>query len=956
MSPDQRSLLDCPSTCSIQTIKNLTPQFPLLQTECCDHTRLEYQFSPTLGVKERTTQQTVYVVKGLKSNLLGLPAIQALQLLTARLGTVQEQSYRDKIVSEYPGIFQGLGTLGEPYEIDIDPEAKPYAIFSPRRVPYPLQNKVKEELCRMESMGVISRVEDSTEWCAGMVAVEKKSGGIRICVDLKPLNESVRRQPHPLPTVEGILSQLSGAKVFSKLDANSGFWQIPLSPSSRPLTTFLTPFGRYHFNKLPFGLSSAPELFQKRMSKLLEGMEGVVCLIDDVLIFEEEHDVRLRAVLDRMAKAGTTLNLEKCMFQQSELKFLGHVLNQDGVSPDPEKTRAIALMPPPEGVPGLRRFLGMVNHLGKFSPRLSELTKPLRDLLSTKNSWSWGPAQEKAFRQVKEELSRPTVLTLYSTQAETKVSADSSSYGLGAVLMQRQSTDSTWKPVAYASRALTETEGQYAQIEKEALACTWAAEKFSDYLLGKHFVMETDHKPLVSLLGNKNLDNLPPRVLRFRLRLSRFMYTMEHVPGKFLYTADALSRSLAPLDDNGDISSRDVDCFVNAMILSLPASPDRLQIYKTAQAEDKICQQISSFCKEGWPDQLVRSKQLHPYWGARHKFTTVDGLLLYGSCIVVPSSLQEETLNKIHTGHLGVQKCLLRSRTSVWWPGMSSQLKRKIQECRQCREHLVQRKEPLIPSQLPAYPWEEVGADLFQLRGVTYLLVVDYFSKFPELIKLTSTTAPSVINALKAVFARHGIPSCLRSDNGPQFDCTEMERFATSYGFKHRTSSPRYPQSNGQVERAVQTIKNLLRKSDDPFLSLVYRSTPLQWCDKSPAELCMGRKLNTNLPLLQDALIPKWSYLSQYRQDDKYKQRIKQNYDRRHRAVECYLAHSAVLVGPSFFAKTRDLLTNLILCLSLSYRFVIYLGKLEEIKSWHSQNNPHPERIYHHYHRGERGF
>ena len=227
------------------------------------------------------------------------------------------------------------------------------------------------------------------------------------------------------------------------------------------------------------------------------------------------------------------------------------------------------------------------------------------------------------------------------------------------------------------------------------------------------------------------------------------MYTIEHVPGKFLYTADALSRSLAPLDDNGDISSRDVDRFVNAMILSLPASPDRLQIYKTAQAEDKICQQISSFCKEGWPDQLVRSKQLHPYWDARHKFTTVDRLLLYGSCIVVPSSLQEETLNKIHAGHLGEQKCLLRARTSVWWPGMSSQLKRKIQECRQCREHLVQRKEPLIPSQLPAYPWEEVGADLFQLRGVTYLLVVDYFSKFPELIKLTSTTAPSVINALK---------------------------------------------------------------------------------------------------------------------------------------------------------------------------------------------------------------
>ena len=272
--------------------------------------------------------------------------------------------------------------------------------------------------------------------------------------------------------------------------------------------------------------------------------------------------------------------------------------------------------------------------------------KPPRDLLSAKNSWSWGSDQDRAFQEVKEELSRPTVLALYSPQVETKVSADSSSFGLGAVLLQRQTSDSAWKPVAYASRAFTETEGCYAQIEKKA-------QNISQW---RH------HKPLVSLLGNKNLDNLTP------------------------------------------------------------------------------------------------------------------------------------------TGHLGVQKCLSRAKASVWWPGMTGQLKRKIQECRECREHLVQRKEPLIPSKLPAYPWEEVGADLFQLRGVTYLLVVDYFSKFPELIKLTSTTASNVINALKAVFARHGIPSCLRSDNGPQFDCSEMEAFATSYGFKHRTSSPRFPQGNGQVE------------------------------------------------------------------------------------------------------------------------------------------------------------
>ena len=256
------------------------------------------------------------------------------------------------------------------------------------------------------------------------------------------------------------------------------------------------------------------------------------------------------------------------------------------MSSDPEKTQAIANMPAPDNVPGLRRFLGMVN---QFSPNLAELTKPLRELLSSKNSWSWGDAQERAYQMVKEELTLPTVLALYNPHFETKISADSSSYGLGAVLLQKQQQpDPCWKPVAYASRSLTETESRYAQVEKEALACTWAAEKFADYVLGKMFTMETDHKPLVSLLGNKNLDNLPPRILWFRLRLSRFTYSMQHVSGKMLYTADALSRNLdhTSVHQEADASIKDIDCFINAIVSALPASNDRLAVYKTAQAKD----------------------------------------------------------------------------------------------------------------------------------------------------------------------------------------------------------------------------------------------------------------------------------------------------------------------------------------------------------------------------------
>ena len=315
----------------------------------------------------------------------------------------------------------------------------------------------------MKAMGVISKVDEPTQWCAGMVVVPKKDGKVRICVDLKPLNESVLREVHPMPKVDETLAQLTGAKIFSKLDANSGFWQIPISKTSRPLTCFITPFGRYQFNKLPFGISSAPEHFQKRMSAILSGLEGFVCQMDVVLVFgkdQKEHDTPLTAVLKRIEASGATLNPQKCEFSCKTLKFLGHLVDAEGVRADPSKTAAIREMSPPTNVPELRRFMGMVNQIGKFSQNLATLTQPLRELLSKKHAWVWGPSQEQAFSQVKDELSKPTTLALFDVQKESKFSADASAYGLGAVLLQK--TDSQWKPIAYASRSLSESERRYA--------------------------------------------------------------------------------------------------------------------------------------------------------------------------------------------------------------------------------------------------------------------------------------------------------------------------------------------------------------------------------------------------------------------------------------------------------------------------------------------------------------
>ena len=314
-----------------------------------------------LSHKGKHSQHQAFVVDHLKTNLLGLPAITALHL-AIRTDSLQMQSTADDIQDKFPKVFRGLGTLAGEYHIQLCTDAKPHAIFTPRHVPLPLRPKVVEELDRMEKAGVISKVTEPTQWCTGMVVVPKKSGKIRICVDLKPLNQSVLREVHPLPKVDETLAQLSGAKIISKLDANSGFWQIPLSQSSRLLTTFITPMGRYCFNKLPFGISSAPEHFQRRMSKILAGLNGVLCQMDDVLIFgkdQAEHDEQLEAALRRIEEAGATLNPQKCEFRKPKLIFLGHVIDKDSITADPEKTEAIVRMSPPTNVPELRRFLGM---------------------------------------------------------------------------------------------------------------------------------------------------------------------------------------------------------------------------------------------------------------------------------------------------------------------------------------------------------------------------------------------------------------------------------------------------------------------------------------------------------------------------------------------------------------------------------------------------------------------
>ena len=774
--------------------------------------------------------------------------------LVKRVHAVTTKDMKAKILKSHPQLFHGSGSLPGVHTIVLKDDAAA-VIHAPRRVAVAKRPELKRELDRQVKNGFLSKVTEPTDWVNSLVIVEKSNGQMRLCIDPKDLNKVVKREHFQIPTKEEILGKLRDAKWFSKLDATAGFHQIKLDKPSSMLTTFNTPFGRYRYLRLPMGICSAPEVFHKTVHQFLEEFDGVTVYMDDIIVWGstvEEHDERLMKALERLSEVGLVLNAEKCVFRQPEIEYLGEVVTQDGVKPDPNKIQAITEMPTPRDVLELQRVLGMVTYLGRFIPNLSVRTTALRSLLVKGNDWQWHAEHEAAWNGIKETLSKHPVLQYYDESKALKVSTDASKDGIGAVLLQE--TDGEWMPVAYASRSMTAAERNYAQIEKEQLGVVFACERFHVYIYGRSVIVETDHNPLIAI-SKKHLCDAPPRLQRLLLRIQKYDLKLEYTPGKLLVVADTLSRAFSPKQVASSTES-EVHVHVCAIKSGLPVSERKWAELAAATENDSVLQRVIRSITEG------KANCPNPYVTFVDELCVVDGVILKGERVVVPDSMKAQMLTLIHEGHLGIEKCKRRARDVLYWPNMNKDVYETVSRCNVCQEYrYAQPKEPLTMHERPDRPWAKVGCDLFYLKQIPYLLTVDYYSHYPEISLLSNESSRQVIVQLKSLFSRHGIPSTLMSDGGPQFSSAEFKQFTNEWGIEHKMSSPYYPQSNGLVENCVKVVKRILGKAadrgEDPYLAmLAYRSSPLD-CGKSPSELLFGRKIRSRLPYRCETYIAK---------------------------------------------------------------------------------------------------
>ncbi|XP_017304659.1 uncharacterized protein K02A2.6-like [Diaphorina citri] len=493
--------------------------------------------------------------------------------LIQRLHLIDKIPSQKEIIESNKDLFQGLGKFeGVKYEIKLKPGNIPI-VRPPRRVPISIKDKLKQTLDSMVKDQIIEKINYPKNWCSNMVVLEKPNKELRICIDPVDLNQHLVREFHLIPTIEEIKSRLSGKKVFSLVDLKQGFYQIPLHPKSTDLCTFSTPFGYYKYLRLPFGISTAPEVFFKITQKSFEDIENVLVYFDDILIATEDetsHVKTLNQVLQRARELNIRLNEEKFKYLKTEIKYLGFEFSADGCKIDQERIEAIQVLTPPTNVKQLQSVLGMFNFLREFIPTMAEITAPLRILLRKNIDWHWTSVQQEAFEKLKSIVSTTPVLKHFDSRQDVTIQCDASQNGLGACLLQNK------------------------------------------------------QKNINTLISN--------RLVKMRLALLQYDLEVTYLPGRQMLVADLLSRNYIQRAYDNEIQIKGYVHNLNAVELSLS-------------------------------NELMVSE---------------DGLLYYNNRVVIPEALKSSALKSLHSGHMGVQKTILRAQETMYWINIQNDIESYI--------------------------------------------------------------------------------------------------------------------------------------------------------------------------------------------------------------------------------------------------------------------------------------
>ncbi|RLU20774.1 hypothetical protein DMN91_007388 [Ooceraea biroi] len=825
-------------------------------------------------------------------NLLGIDWITALDLWSVPFATVCNSITTDasldmltkEVKTHFPHLFSaGLGLCTKTkVSLTLKPGAKP--VFRKQRsVPFAAIPFIENELHRLQHLGVITPVEYS-DFAAPIVAVKKKNGAIRICGDYSTgLNDALEPNKFPLPTPEHIFVSLAGKNIFSKIDLSDAFLQLELYDEAKRLLTINTHLGLFRVNRMQPGVKPAPSTFQELMNKLLSGLEGASAFIDDVVLgaaTAAEHKALLFEVLTRLQDYGFKLRLDKCQFGQTRIAFCGHIIDASGIRPDPVKVQRICDILPPTDVSQLRAFLGSVNYYSKFVKGMKNLRGPLDELLRKGVKFAWHSKHQQAFNNLKSALSSDLVLTHYDPTKKIVVAADASSYGMGAVLMH-EFPDGTLRPILHASSSFDASERNYPQVQREALALVFAVKKFHCYIYGHRFDLQTDHKSLLAIFGSKT--GIPAhtasRLQRYDVILLAYDFTIQYVNTDNFGYADVLSRLIATyspaVEDTVIAAIRmvgDEQCYAIDSANMLPIH------FKDIQAATRACsvlRTLTGYISRGWPPsrKAIVNSEVGQFYDQCGGLMIIQDCIFLGDRLVIPMVFRRRILEELHRGYPGIVRMKMLARSKVFWPKIDKNIEEAVKACENyARAGSSPIKCSPQPWPIPKGPWSHIHVDYAgPVNGFYYFVIVDAYSKWPEIFKTTTITAAKTVEFLLEVFSRYGLCDTIVNDNGPQFISQEFTTFCKTNGIEHFLTAPYHPQLNGQAEKFVDLLKTGLKKVDGNtdeklrnFLTC-YRFTPSYGLGmKTPSELMNSRAMKTRLDLLKPTVATSRSRSQQF--------------------------------------------------------------------------------------------